>query len=212
MMVLWGIDLTLQCKLRIILSIPFGIVKMRNKTGSKLGRQEWLASALDILAEEGGAKLRIDSLCRKMNITKGSFYWHFRSRNDFVTQILDYYLSFTNRNVMDAIGPVMDDPRQCLITILEIVQTKRLGRYEILMRSWAAHDLRIARVIREGERQRMRFVGELLRQLGFRGTDLEDRTRLFVAYQRGENVSLTGEPAKGRRERIRRRVDLLISR
>jgi AcrR family transcriptional regulator len=183
-----------------------------DKATTRLTKEEWLRGALNVLAREGGARLHIDNLCRKMKVTKGSFYWHFRNRDDFITHLLDYYLRFTNRSVFDAVGHMMDDPRSCLRTTLEIVQTKQLGRYEVLMRSWAAHDRRIARVIREGERQRMKFVKGLFRQLGFRGAELEDRTRLFVVYQRGENVSYIREPAKGRRERIRRRVALLTSR
>jgi len=183
-----------------------------NKPVKKLTREEWLGRALDILAREGGARLRIDTLCSKMKVTKGSFYWHFRNRDDFVTNLLGYYLRFSNRTVLDAVGPLTNDPHLCLCTILEIVQAKRLGRYEVLMRSWAASDSRVSRIIREGERQRMKFVGELFRRLGFRGTELEDRTRLFVSFQRGENVAFTREPAKGRRDRIRRRVDLLTGR
>jgi AcrR family transcriptional regulator len=54
-------------------------------------RTEWLAKALELLAEEGGAKPHIETLCHELKVTRGSFYWHFRSRAEFVRALVDYW-------------------------------------------------------------------------------------------------------------------------
>jgi hypothetical protein len=40
----------------------------------RLSRKEWLKLALEEVAKEGGAKLRIDKLVEGLGVTKGSFY------------------------------------------------------------------------------------------------------------------------------------------
>lgn len=47
------------------------------ESGPRFHREAWLAAALDVLAEEGQAKLRIDKLAGDLGVTKGSFYHHF---------------------------------------------------------------------------------------------------------------------------------------
>ena len=53
-----------------------------------LGRGEWVAAAIDTLAEQGIDGLRIEALARRCGVTKGSFYWHFRDRRDLAEAVL----------------------------------------------------------------------------------------------------------------------------
>ena len=50
---------------------------------ARLTREAWLAKALDILAENP-EHLRIDELAERLDVSKGSFYWHFKNRSEFV--------------------------------------------------------------------------------------------------------------------------------
>ena len=38
---------------------------------------DWIRAGYDIMAEEGLKAMTIDRLCRRLGVTKGSFYWHF---------------------------------------------------------------------------------------------------------------------------------------
>lgn len=59
-----------------------------------------LEAALDILAEHGEDALRIDVLCKRLGVTKGSFYHHFSSREDLSRQLLEYWVEeYTNRYI-----------------------------------------------------------------------------------------------------------------
>ena len=53
------------------------------KSISRLNKNSWLALALDVLAQEGRAKIQIEYLAKKLGVTKGSFYAHFQDRNNF---------------------------------------------------------------------------------------------------------------------------------
>ena len=49
----------------------------------RLSRESWLQQALEILAEDP-QHLRVDEVARRLGVSKGSFYWHFKNRSDFV--------------------------------------------------------------------------------------------------------------------------------
>ena len=65
--------------------------------------------ALDILADEHNALIRIDDLVKRMGVTKGSFYWHFKDRSDFLSQLLDYWVYEFNEKVPEAINQAVGD-------------------------------------------------------------------------------------------------------
>ena len=52
---------------------------MRNDKAT-LTATDWERAALELIAERGVQALAIEPLARRMGITKGSFYWHFASR------------------------------------------------------------------------------------------------------------------------------------
>ncbi len=58
------------------------LVKHRRTREGRLTREEWLAKALEVLARKGVAGMRIDALSKALGVTKGSFYWHFKNRDE----------------------------------------------------------------------------------------------------------------------------------
>src|SRR5258708_7461683 len=53
------------------------MARARSETSSRLSVDDWIQAGFAILAEEGIKALKIDRLCRRLGVTKGSFYWHF---------------------------------------------------------------------------------------------------------------------------------------
>src|SRR5436190_89599 len=46
-------------------------------SGRRLTADDWVQAGFAVLAESGPNALRIDRLCERLEVTKGSFYWHF---------------------------------------------------------------------------------------------------------------------------------------
>jgi len=56
-----------------------------------LSRAQYFELGLDLLAEGGAKTVTIDALCRRLEVTKGSFYHHFSGVRDFMSQLLAYW-------------------------------------------------------------------------------------------------------------------------
>ena len=57
----------------------------------QLDRENWIDGAIDVLAREGLSGLRIEVLAKRYGVTKGSFYWHFKDRQDLLTAMLSHW-------------------------------------------------------------------------------------------------------------------------
>ena len=49
-----------------------------------LARKDWIDAAIVMLAEDNVEALRVDTLAERLGVTKGSFYWHFKGREDLL--------------------------------------------------------------------------------------------------------------------------------
>jgi AcrR family transcriptional regulator len=54
----------------------------------KITKETWLTEGLLALAEVGPHALTVDFMCQRLAVTKGSFYHHFKNRQDYVEEIL----------------------------------------------------------------------------------------------------------------------------
>jgi AcrR family transcriptional regulator len=166
-----------------------GKKRTKGKTAKLLSREEWLSRSLEVLAEKGG-QFRIEELARSLGVSKGSFYWHFESRADFVVSVTEYWADYFTTRVVREVGKVDGDARARLRALMEIVTREKLSKYDLAFLSWAAHSPEVARVVKRVFRQRLHYVGSLFSEMGFTGDDLETRTQAFVSFMMAQGVGI----------------------
>ena len=62
---------------------------MQKTPRPQLDRSTWIQAAFDTLADEGVGGIRVEILARRLHVTKGSFYWHFKDRQALLDGILE---------------------------------------------------------------------------------------------------------------------------
>lgn len=60
----------------------------RTKEEAELTRLAIMRSALDIFCEKGYSKTTFDEIAKRINLTKGAVYWHFRNKPDIITTLM----------------------------------------------------------------------------------------------------------------------------
>ncbi len=155
----------------------------RSKRKKRLSRNDWLALSMDVLSREGGAKLNVNNLCQALGVTKGSFYAHFKDRADFVAQFVAYWAETFTQSVVNVIDELADAPGEArLLALMRLLHRQRLARYDISVRAWGAQEPKVARAVRKVDSLRFDYIRRIFHDMGFRGADLDLRTRLFVVY------------------------------
>src|SRR5664279_498359 len=69
--------------------------------------QDWEEAALDVIAARGIAALSIPELARTLEVTKGSFYWHFSGLDDLVVRAIKRWDAI-DKETLDQIRQVKD--------------------------------------------------------------------------------------------------------
>lgn len=161
---------------------------------SRLSRETWLQQALDTLANDP-EHLRIDELAERLGVSKGSFYWHFENRADFIRAMAEYWRDKYTSEIRDEV--IAADDR--LRVILEELLVGNAGRYDLAVRSWARHEPSINSVIREVDKIRLQTLRDIFVELGFEDPEARTRARVFVACHSLEDalsIPLTPKEAR----------------
>ncbi len=161
---------------------------------TRLTRKAWLQQALDILAEDS-AHLRIDELAERLGVSKGSFYWHFENRSDFVRQLAEYWKDANTLAVKDAVDSVDGPAEDRLHALMKFLIEQQSGRYDLAVRAWARHEPSIVPVIRETDEIRLNTVNSLFLEMGFDKVEAWVRARVFMACHSMEDA-LSNAPTR----------------
>src|SRR5215472_12218561 len=63
-------------------------IRYRMDERGRLEKKDWMRAARLALLEGGPNAVRVETLARKLHVSKGSFYWHFKNREALLEALL----------------------------------------------------------------------------------------------------------------------------
>jgi AcrR family transcriptional regulator len=139
----------------------------RASGASRLSIDDWVQAGYAILAEEGMKALKIDKLCERLGVTKGSFYWHFTDMPSYRTALAESWaeLRDDDRRQLDQLSTL--PPRERLLRMMTSLLSPQHWMLERAMREWARSDDAVAASVREADRRVLRGVRRAFEDYGF---------------------------------------------
>lgn len=174
------------------------------------------------LLRGGIEEVRVERMARDLNVTKGSFYWHFKDRDE----LLEVLLREWEEELLHDIIPRLNGRRgrEALLLLLRLmVERVPLGEKGILpsdaaVFTWASVSPAVARRVNRAEKKRIELLKKLIGDpdrtellylvwLGFvaRGQRVSGSRRRFPKIARAM-LKLFPPPSRGRRDRLKWRA------
>ena len=179
-----------------------------------LTREDWIHAAQRMLVKGGIDSVRVDTLAKELNITRGSFYYHFKSRNELLEGILGDWRSRATEDVIHQLRNTRNTPHEQLVHLLELPfhgnTAREAAATEIAIRGWARRDKQARQAIDEVDRHRMSYIEGLLMQDGCSETEARDRSFLIYAYQLSLSLVHADDDPEQRAQRNARVSHILI--
>jgi AcrR family transcriptional regulator len=168
------------------------------KSRKRLSREDWLEQAMQVFAKDGQAGLRIQGLCAELGVSRGSFYWHFEDREDFIHALLEYWHVEYTTKATRAVDQEGGTAEEKLAKIIHVVHDRNLTRYDLVIRAFAVFDPGVARSVRKTDRHRLGFLEGLFCEMGFSGVDMEVRAKACLTFMTLEHTMYSKLDAKHR--------------
>jgi AcrR family transcriptional regulator len=138
-----------------------------SKTRVLLTREDWIEAAIDELSANGFRALGVERLARRLGISKGSFYWHFRDLPDLSAAVLAAWKLNGFVQVIADLASI-GDPRQRLVALIRTAWgNPRYLRAECALVAEAlAGNPQVMPVVDEVTAGRLKYLRGVYREMG----------------------------------------------
>lgn len=151
------------------------------ETRGRLSAADWEQAALDAIAELGIGGAAVEPLARRLGVTKGSFYWHFPTREALLKAALERWERIDEEEFL-GVEPIRD-PRERLRALFRRTSREMQSHvvYSALLR--ALDHPAVQPVMSRVSQKRIDFLTIAYRQLGLDRLAASYRARLaYAAY------------------------------
>ena len=149
---------------------------------NRLSAEDWENGALDMIAEEGVNALAVEALARRLGVTKGSFYWHFRTREALLKATLARWEARDEHELQNHVVSI-EEPRARLRELFHRVAHEARPHRVYAAFLQALELPPVAHVMGRVSQRRLEFLNQAYRQAGMDKNQALHRSRLaYAAY------------------------------
>lgn len=183
-----------------------------SRAGSgRLSVDDWIQAGFAIVADGGIETLKIDRLCSRLGVTKGSFYWHFKDMAAYRAALVESWAELRDRDRSHFGQLAQLAPRQRLTQMMASLLEERQWTLERAMREWARTDPGVAQSVRAADHRVLGAVRQAFVDAGFSGDDADVRANATFAAGIGF-LHLSDAPPNARlTTQLGRFLDLMLS-
>ncbi|MEO9461212.1 MAG: TetR/AcrR family transcriptional regulator [Marinomonas sp.] len=145
-----------------------------------LGPDDWIKAGFRALTAGGPEAVKVEKIARSLNVSKGSFYWHFKNQGALKTAMMSHWEEWGTRAIINSNEGAGLTPRERLLDLGARITNSRdtpagglsYGglMMETAIRDWSRFDRDIGVIVRKVNEARLRYIANLFTQLGC-GTD-----------------------------------------
>ncbi len=145
-------------------TLVYGSVMDEPLTKDRLTRTAWLDHGLRTLSRHGANALKVGALATGLDVSRGSFYWHFNDIDHFRAQLLQIWQErATDQVIRDIDASIVGPARLTRLMKLAFYEDRSLDR---AFRSWASADAAVAAVVASVDAKRIAYLAKLLIESG----------------------------------------------
>ncbi|WP_118180122.1 TetR/AcrR family transcriptional regulator [Paraburkholderia phosphatilytica] len=164
----------------------------------------WLDVAYESLLEGGVESVRILPLAKKLNLSRTSFYWFFKDREELLAALLSRWKSTNTGNWIKRTEAYAETVCEAVLNVFDCWFDDTLfhSRYEAAIRSWAQQSPEIAHEAADDDQQRIAALTAMFRRFDYPPLTADVRARAMYFTQLGYVATQPSEDLDTRMSRI----------
>ena len=153
----------------------------------KATREDWLAAALAVLVADGVEAVKVLTLSQRLKVSRSSFYWYFKSREDLLAQLLELWRQTNNYSIIAHAQRPSASVAAAVLTIFEcwVDPTLFNPQLDFAIRAWARSSKAVRRILDKADAERVQAIAAMYRSHGYAPKEAFVRARILYFMQIG---------------------------
>ncbi len=154
------------------------------ETKPRLTKPDWIQAAFRALTIGGPQAIKAETIARDLNVSKGSFYWHFKDVPGLRLAMITHWQQIATNAVIAALEDSKSPAKTRLRRLMEIATSDNNTAYggalaEAAIRDWARYDNMVKAAVNEVDKQRINYVKDLFVELRHSETDAQSNANVL---------------------------------
>ena len=164
------------------------------------GSQEgWLEAAYEALLESGVESVKILPLAKRLNLSRTSFYWFFKDREELLSALIARWRDKNTGNLVKQSEAYAETLAEAMLNVFDCWVNKDLfdSQFEFAVRSWALQSPEIQAEVYKADQTRMEAIGRMFMRFGYDEVPADVRARTtylvqigYISMQSREDIAL----------------------
>jgi|TARA_B110000438_G_C15429785_1_gene485585 AcrR family transcriptional regulator len=145
-------------------------------------KEDWIILGYKLFSEQGINGLVVEKMAQKLNVNKSSFYWHFKTKKDFVSEIISFWISSDTNKIIENVEskPLGKEKFEELIKL--VFKKEPYLDFIFFLKRYGLKDKNIQILIDEIDSQRIEYTKSIIIEMGFSENEAFIKSTLFYKY------------------------------
>lgn len=152
--------------------------------GARTTHSDWIGLALETLVSDGVEKIKVSTLANGLCVSRSSFYWFFKNRDDLLDQLLSHWEETNTSGIVDRAVRPADTITEAILNVFECWLDKRVydPHLDFAIRDWARRDSSVRKRLERAEAIRIDALTEMYAYHGYspRNAEIQAKTLYFM--------------------------------
>lgn len=145
-------------------------------------KKDWIKLGFKLFSQKGISGIIIEKMALKLNVNKSSFYWHFKTKKDFINAIMEYWVYNDTQKIISKVEKCIN-PRDKFNKLIELAFKKDPHLdFMFHLKRYSQTNKHIFEITNSIEIQRINYVKEILINMKFSKEAAEIKANLFYKY------------------------------
>lgn len=170
-----------------------------NESGWRGSQEGWLDAAYDLLIESGIDSVKILPLAKRLNLSRTSFYWFFKDREELLDALIERWRQKNTGNIVRQTQAYAESVVEAMFNVFDCWVDNGLfdAPFEFAVRSWALTSDDIRAEVQAADEVRLEALKQMFIRFGQSENHADVRARTsylvqigYISMQTRENISV----------------------
>lgn len=170
-----------------------------NETGWRGSQEGWLEAAYQSLLESGVDSVKILPLARRLNLSRTSFYWFFKDRDELLAGLIAKWRDKNTGNIVKQSQAYAEFLAEAMLNVFDCWLNTELfdSRFEFAVRSWALQSSDILAEVQKADQVRVDALTRMFMRFDQSEISADVRARTtylvqigYISMQSKEDIAL----------------------